>query len=762
MKKNEVLKLVKIIFYGLAIVSLALSILGKVYAESMNVSAETYIRNYLSTFNNYGADSNVLNYIFENYEDYVEIVPNDSSNIHYFYFFTNKTYSFRPKVNGSSSNNAPFQFLLPTYASYDNNGSYSLEQITYTEFPFAYNDSTKRTSSAVISTFPSENKFMITQNKFSGVRVSTSVSFNCYDVILSSYNTGSITNYGNFGLYQNVFDSHQSVLISSWNAGVGNGNYYATLLSGTDSYVFDYSYNLYKLTPITLYNGPVFSSDSRLKVGSIVQNGRNELYIDMSEFLEDSLASSYNVSDLVLTVDFDGNVVTFDDLDSYIDIYSTDSGYDCIAFIPYTVFGFSDDNIISDVSVELTQVSFTVNALYPNRPTVSEDYYISTSYYLKNDLDNNVDWDNTNVSEQNNDVIQYDSNSFDDLKNSLITVDNQTHGTIYNDWQFSNSLPVWEDWVTVFNVDVFSFTYNNINHWVHVSSDYINNTHVGSYYYIPLNIADWIYDNAISQYYDVLVFENFTGLYEDVDITNPDGYLIFYSDRYFIKKNTLEIGNVHKTLTSVGNQVYTLYDITYKRLTDINGNIQKGFESVLSKDSAIISLLGTVNFNLDRFGNMINNNLGKLVTGVNGLYGSNDRDLTDIYNKLGTLVSNVDLSNTLNTLFVPTYTGFDDTYNSAIESMGILALPFEVSKDFINASKVEYEPTFKLTFPSFTHDGLTYWNEYNFELDPLTFLSSDWLEFLQYCNALFVIFSVTLLTYKHIFASPVSEESGVL
>lgn len=757
MRKKDWLKFLRIIFYFLAIISLALSIMGRMAraAESLPDNIETIIEEDLANYNQVTTQLQSYYLTIESFA--TNVLRLEYNNCVFYLFFPsnfigladggNSSYQLGNAITGYFCNLTSYCPISTHNNTVSQGQIFMMELCISSNYVGLYYNTFARSSSGWWDWYSYNNTLYDAISPYSAL-----------NEVVNLYYRGSSNN--NFG------GGYSPYHLGSNNLGfcnfIGASDYCSNediFIEGSTAYTYKYANNWEERYPSAV-------EDSRLKLDTIISSGRKELVVDMSLFCDDLLASSYNISDFVLTLDYDGVEQTFDNLGEYISVYASSTGRDCFAIIPYSEFGFDDNNNISDILVSVTKVSFSTNALYPNRPTVIESYQIATSYYLKNDLDNNIDWDDTNVIENPNETIQYDGDDFNDLKISLENPEMQDHGTIYNDWHYVSSLPVWEGWESIYNVDIFTFSdaFDVEHTWYHVRADFDSSLvqQFGIYYYVPFKISNWLYDNAISNYYDVLVFKNYHGKYEDVDITAPNDYLIFYSNRYYLKKHILELGNVHKTVSSIGNQIYTLYDFTYKRMNDINGNIQKGFENVLSKDNAIIGLLSSVNFNLDKFGNMINSNLVSVISGLNGLKGSGGRDLTDIYNRLGNMITSVDLTGILTNLFVPTYTGFQDSFDDAIDSMGILALPFDVSKRFITASRVPYSSTLNVTFPEYEFNNLQYWDEYEFEFNPNSILSADWLEFLQYCNALFVIVTVTLLTYKHIFASPVSEESGIL
>lgn len=471
---------------------------------------------------------------------------------------------------------------------------------------------------------------------------------------------------------------------------------------------------------------------------------------------------NYLKSILQLTIDINGasSVITFDSSE-YPDLFPTsDSSY-----IPFT-FLDSVGNIVSfsDLdSVALTKIKLTQYAYPSGSPSTSATAYSAqASYYLS--LVDIVDlpvWDSPVISPAGGHIIDIATgNVYDNVSFS------PPYG--YSQQHFSDIQSV--SWADVKIISESSLSSGDENALDNLFKDVAN---------VVMSNWNYFYDKTFTDFNDVASYIQSDNQYADTyDIiifywnANSDLCWVTYTERYYIRLMYKQFGNFQTIMEGGFAYVSDIYNYMYDRFEPLNNNLISYFDSTLSNDSVLLRYVRSIN----GYCNSIN-------TGIDRIIGSGGRSLSDIYDRLGSLSGGsgfilndfmTAFQNKMNYLFVPSYNGLDDTFDTAIENLGILALPFVFSSDLITALKVPYCNTLDITFPSMSipwHEEmegcsvdstLVLWDDYDVSFNPASVIPVEWLELFQYLNALIVLVSVTLLTYRHIFSRRASESEGTL
>ena len=478
---------------------------------------------------------------------------------------------------------------------------------------------------------------------------------------------------------------------------------------------------------------------------------------------------TYLKSVLQLTVVHNGNksVVSFDS-DNYPDLFVTPN----TSYIPYM---FLDDvgNIITlgtSDSAFLTKIQLTQFAYpSPSDSSSATAYTASTLYNLS--LTDSIQlpiWRDPTITQQGGHIIDIATgNVYDNVSFSPPDGYSQQHLSDLESVSWADVKVISQVAVTGNSQSAIDNLYKDVafllmQDWQHFADSSLNDFN---------DVAAYIQsDNQYTDTYDIIIF-----LWND---NGSDLCWVTYTHRYYIRLMYKQFGNFQTIMEGSAAYVADIYDYLFSRFEPLNDNLILYFDSALSNNQTILSYVQSIN----GFCNSIDNTL---FTGFNSIVGSGGRSLTDIYNRLGDisvgggggLILNdfmYAFENKMTYLFVPTYDGLEDNFDTAIDDLGILALPFSFSYELISACKVPYSYTLDITFPSMSipwHEeveggsvdyNMVLWEDYDLSFNPASVIPSDWLEFFQYLNALLVLVSVTLLTYRHIFRHSEGQGGNIL
>ena len=357
------------------------------------------------------------------------------------------------------------------------------------------------------------------------------------------------------------------------------------------------------------------------------------------------------------------------------------------------------------------------------------------------------------------DSVDYDSTDYDNVMNTQ-TVFSQVSASsdFVNSTGFYNSnvnIPVWAD---VFTIIIYydhgyiipSSPPYNCNWWVSAEDFFnlisgsgggtIDNSVIpGSDYDIDidysfdlwLNKSGTILDQLL-KYNDVvrLVFGEYESDNNQIVFTTIDDFM-FFTYNYYLKLNIKAIGNVQYAIESLSEVTLGFFNMTYQYLDHIDYTLE-------NRLSSFDKLLGSLNtYNLS-----INNTLNDI------------KDKLDNLNISGGL-SSAQLSSTLISLFMPTLSWESIDFDDYMESMGVLALPFELTNDVLTVTDGAYSSTLDLHINNYDvpigEDTFHIFDSQDYSFNPRSLFTNQAWTLLQYLNLFAVIVGESWFTYCHIF-----------
>lgn len=483
--------------------------------------------------------------------------------------------------------------------------------------------------------------------------------------------------------------------------------------------------------------------------------GKSVLNVKWSSQVYPSTGSfNYLRSVLTLTIDKNGvkNNVSFDS-DIYPELFISGNS----SYIPYMYINKVGNIVVSDDSDILTLTNIQlVQYAYPSGSSSSSAtaYTASTIYNLNLNTPeiSNPDFDYSHSTQLDNKTVPsappvFDTPYFTDTNSIQIFPSNGILDAV--SWfELVNDFPDWVDYIYITN----SYTMLDSN---------LQSAHGGSSAHrgggiietasFDLSYSEWL---RYACTYDYLIICDYKLVTDGNGGYSFDG-AIFYllkSFRYYIRLQFNSLADIQSILQVDAYYNKGLYDFFYGSFNRFTDNALDYFTASLDNQNVFVSWFKSVNTNLISISGILSSILDSISNLPTG--GSSSYDLSALVDAL---------QNKLEYLFVPSYDGFEDNISTAIDDIGVLAMPFYTVKYFLDSAKeAEYKETLDITFPSFAYSGTQYWDSYTASFNPSSIFPDDWFEFLQYCNLLFFSLAIALLTYKHIFGDSTDVRSNTL
>ena len=689
--------------------------MNNIYSGSYNVNdMKTALNNDCSQYN-YSSD--IVKYVRFN-------IVNNGGYIYYFSSNPNAIYGASHNLSGSSD--------------YENlGGSYDYGY----EMSINYNNTLSMYCALVVS--PSS---VVLCRCFSRGTSSFNLSYPVFDFtgnISSAYERGDnrfIKLYGNFsGRCDFSFDNY--------------------LAKGENNYRCDISGHSYYFSPL-----PDFIEDDRLEIYTTFQsNDVKLLNIDLSKFRTGySAAVSKSFSDVTVNLNCDGVDETFvlsSSTSSIVDIFSAyNEVYTLIT--PYSFFNLDqyEDVYISSVSFGLTTSSAGGFG--------TENFNIACQYYLKQV---HVPLEPEEIPDpEYNDPDVYSDQQIQDMKSDLHEKSSR-FSFVSGDWIFvqESDLPSFPFWATVYENYVWFADVNSDTtyqgHWWQMA----NNIPSVADLTRPFNPAEWFEQNKTFAFYDVILLKvwrcgvNVVGSVPVVSVDDLAGYLVCISDRYYDHYNSeLNLDLIKQLQLSAENSVL-FYDALKTRLDDLAEDMDFGFNSLTDiNDGTQYKIIGWLK--------TIDTNISSSFTGLGSSLSSGFNSVVDAINNIvipsgGSSYSLPALSDELEYLFKPSLEWSAINYNDYVESLGVLALPFEFTFDVLDIAENQYDSDLKLHINQLSVDvpleagtnpettSFTVLSDQDIDFEPTSVIPSALWSTLQYLNAFGLVLVQALGTYNHIF-----------
>ena len=230
--------------------------------------------------------------------------------------------------------------------------------------------------------------------------------------------------------------------------------------------------------------------------------------------------------------------------------------------------------------------------------------------------------------------------------------------------------------------------------------------------------------------------------------TVTDSY--YYTASYYSKLSIRSLGNLQLGVEAAAYYSKALYDYCYIRF---NG-IAESLESMRISNN---NLLSSINANILNLQDFVSSGTDRIVNAISSISSG------------GGGMSVSDLSGALNTLFMPSFEWDQVNYQDYLDSMGVLALPFEFVFDTQSIIKNNYSASLVMPVNDFSVPLGKDFSDNNIEFtvfedqEDFTFVptsifpASIWSVF-QYLAAFGLVIGEAWFTYVHIFRK--EEKSG--
>lgn len=230
--------------------------------------------------------------------------------------------------------------------------------------------------------------------------------------------------------------------------------------------------------------------------------------------------------------------------------------------------------------------------------------------------------------------------------------------------------------------------------------------------------------------------------------TVTDSY--YYTASYYSKLSIRSLGNLQLGVEAAAYYSKALYDYCYIRF---NG-IAESLESMRISNN---NLLSSINANILNLQDLVSSETDRIVNAISGISSG------------GGGMSVSDLSGALNTLFMPSFEWDQVNYHDYLDSMGVLALPFEFVFDTQSIIKNNYSASLVMPVNDFSVPLGKDFSDNNIEFtvfedqEDFTFVPTSifpaalWSVF-QYLAAFGLVIGEAWFTYVHIFRK--EEKSG--
>lgn len=777
-KKINILKLLKCIFLFLGILTMLVSLFGKVHATdySDNPFEGQNMTKYDPTFVLQGDFWSVyqdtvgitttsefvgnINTILEICPKYYIVKVNTSENWYVIWFFPEDVIGLY--LNWTYSKNAVVLSTKSTYTAREAN-CYCVKlceksNLLYLNIYRGFYLNNR--NGGLVQNFSIGNTYT-----YNIINSSDSASESVYYYKTGSASTGAAWYGASFAPPdQNMSNSLYPISISDFKNNNGKRFFNFTHYSTTNGAFSPTNGEIYTSN----INGISYSEDNRFKM-SIINNayGEKELLISLKGFFD-----TFDYNDLyVLDVNLFPKEITLGiDKDGTESIFIVDAStgqWDN----KYTVRILLDDLDMDDYGVvKVVSSDFTLSALLENNATVTEDYHIALDFYLKGGSTNpEIEQDTIEKIDTDEGLHPtyietgnvFDSNAFRVHSRTVSSVDD----FVACDW--ADVLFMYESGAPSGNVtNALDDLYENIT--------YIASGDWQALYNLAFTTFDEVQalvesNNRYTEYYDIVVF----------DYDHPDVYVVFYTHRYFTRLMFKGNANLQTLLTTSNYYVKNIYSYMYDRLENFTSNATQYYnadleltrlinENLISINSYVSSILSAIP--------VVNDYTG-YIDGIEGLLGDISSKSTGIINAINSLeigsgdttVSidwtdlTVALGGDLNYLFVPTYNDIDDKFEDYMDDIGILALPFNAVSSVYDTIRNGWSETMDIKVPKIKILGHELYSGTDFSFTPwslFVYVGEDVMidseetvspEIFQYLIAYFAILASAWFTYCHIF-----------
>ena len=226
--------------------------------------------------------------------------------------------------------------------------------------------------------------------------------------------------------------------------------------------------------------------------------------------------------------------------------------------------------------------------------------------------------------------------------------------------------------------------------------------------------------------------------------------IVIYTDSYFYKMQLKSLGNLQDMIEANTYYVKALYDYSYARF---NG-MAESLESLRISNN---NFLSSINVNILNLQDLVSSGTDRIVNAISGISSG------------GGGMSVSDLSGALNTLFMPSFEWDEVNYQDYLDSMGVLALPFEFVFDTQSIIKNNYSaslvmPVNDLSVPlgkDFSNNDIEFTvfeDHEDFTFSPTSIFPAALWSVFQYLAAFALVIGEAWFTYVHIFRK--EEKSG--
>lgn len=510
--------------------------------------------------------------------------------------------------------------------------------------------------------------------------------------------------------------------------------------------------------------------------------------------------AGYTNVDITFEVDGSSRVVSIN-TDDYPELFSNYS--DGQFYIPYSVFQ-KVANLVSDygdaAEVSVTQVDISMMG-YPagSSSSAAQSYSMSTLvspplvFKGQDDSIPNFDYDDVSKASEVTPTEVYTPTEI----NYYIQKFSSSYGA--GQWLYSSS-----DLQVPDNMDVLYLTLYGRENWF--NGNYVDDRLLelnsfnlsydedfdvdGLIRYVLANLSDFvngnfsIYElvsnNLFSSDYDIIALQLYSF---DSNLNKTKmGNLYFYTHRYYLSLLNRQMVGLTELAGISNDYLYSTYDFLYTRLNGMTSNMNAYFDSDLNKQNSIIAYLGSVNTGL----NTLNSNfvnltgtthgyLNNILSAIGNIDTGGSTDLTGVLNKLDTISGYVaDLPNAIRAdliyLFKPSYDDIDVNYQSYHDSIGILALPFDTCKLVLDTVDDNYSSKLSIDVPEIKFMNTKLYDGTLYEVDPFVYFDDQvlseeddptgqgFVKGLRYFIAFLAILGSVYGTYCHIFRRKEVEE----
>lgn len=224
----------------------------------------------------------------------------------------------------------------------------------------------------------------------------------------------------------------------------------------------------------------------------------------------------------------------------------------------------------------------------------------------------------------------------------------------------------------------------------------------------------------------------------------------YYTASYYSKLSIRSLGNIQSGVEAAAYYGKALYDYSYQRFNGIA-------ESLESLRLSSNNLLSSVNANILNLQDFVSSGTDRIVNAISGISSG------------GGGMSVSDLSGALNTLFMPSFEWDEVNYQDYLDSMGVLALPFEFVFDTQSIIKNNYSaslvmPVNDFSVPlgkDFSNNDIEFTvfeDHEDFTFSPTSIFPAAIWSIFQYLAAFGLVIGEAWFTYIHIFRK--EEKSG--